>query len=66
MKRRVVLRSSGLAKLGLLAARTGMGLALYARSSGADWARAAGMLLLFGGAGLYAIGRIRGGRRPRE
>ena len=64
--RRVVLRISGLAKLGLLGAMIGMGLALYARSSGAEGARVAGLLLLMGGAALYAIERIRGARRRRE
>ena len=64
--RRVVLRISGLAKLGLLGAMIGMGLALYARSSGAEWARVAGLLLLLGGAALYAIERIRAARRTRD
>ena len=64
--RRVVLRISSLAKLGLLGAMIGMGLALSARSSGAEWARVAGLLLLMGGAALYAIERIRAARRPRD
>ena len=66
MKRRVVLHISGLAKLGLTAAMIGVALALYARNGGAEWARTAGLLLLMGGAGLYAIERIRAWRRPRD
>ena len=76
--RRIVLRVSGLAKLGLLTAMTGVALALYARSSGAgsgagsdaesgtEWARIAGLLMIFGGAGLYLIERLRAWRRRHD
>ena len=64
--RRIVLRISALAKLGLLSAMIGMALSLYARSSGAEWARIAGALMLFGGAGLYLIERSRAWRRRHD
>ena len=64
--RRIVLRISGLAKLGLLTAMIGVALALYARTSGAEWARIAGVLMLFGGAGLYLTERLRAWRRRHD
>ena len=64
MTRRIVVRISGLAKLGLLAAMVGVGLALWARQGGPEWARIAGGVLLFGGAAVYVIERFRSWRRP--
>jgi len=64
--RKIVLRISGLAKLGLLAAMVGVGLAIWARDSGPEWASVAGGVLLMGGAALYAIERFRALRRPRD
>ena len=63
MSRKIVLRISGLAKLGLTAAMVGVALALWARQGGPGWARVAGGILLFGGAGLYLIERFRFWRR---
>jgi hypothetical protein len=65
MTRRIVLRISGLAKLGLTAAMVGVGLGLWARQGGPDWARVAGGVLLIGGAAVYVIERLRFWRRPR-
>ena len=59
MTRRVVVRISGIAKLGLLAAMVGVGLALWARQGGPEWARVTGGVLLLGGAAVYVIERIR-------
>jgi len=64
--RRIVLKLSGMAKFGMLSAMTGIALALWARDDGPLWARAAGAVLLFGGAALYAIARLRAWRRPRD
>ena len=63
--RKIVLRISGLAKLGLTAAMVGVGLSLWARDAGPEWATVTGGVLLFGGAALYLIERYRALLRRR-
>jgi len=63
---KVVLRLSLLAKIAAGVAGAGGLLAVYGRMENVQWAAGAGTLMLFLGAIVYFVERLRMRRRPRE
>ena len=66
MSRRVVFRLTPLAKGAVTVAMIGAALSLYGRSSGNATVNTIGSVLLFGGALVYLIERVRAARSPRD
>lgn len=66
MSPRITVSLSRIAILALTASMLGVALALYGRVKEVDWATQAGTFLLFGGAILYIIERLRSSRQRYE
>ncbi|MEM8884997.1 MAG: hypothetical protein AAGD14_13075 [Planctomycetota bacterium] len=66
MSRRVVIRLSTLAKIAVTTAMIGAAVSLYGRQTGNGAVNAVGSVMLFGGAIVYLIERVRSSRRPRD